>query len=65
MISHEIRSRKVTMGFKPSLYKKFQKIAHIQNVSPTQIVTVYMEKYVKEHQADLEIYDSLYPDEKE
>lgn len=55
----EIKSRKVTMGYRPSVYEKFQKIAYIQSVSPNQILAEYMEKYVKAYQSDLDVYDEL------
>ena len=60
--TNETRSRKVTLGFRPSLYEKLQKIAHQKQVAPTNLITEWMEGYVKSNQNLVHEYDADHPE---
>ena len=55
----ETKSRKVNLGFKPSVYTAFQQIAYVQNTSVNSILSEFMDKYVSEHQEELKEFATL------
>ena len=55
----EPKSRKVTLGFRPSVYTQFQKIAYIQNKSPNSVMSDFMDDYVEKNQRYVEMFDNL------
>lgn len=55
----ETKSKKVNLGFRPSVWSAFQQIAYVQNTSPNNILSDYVDWYIKEHQDELGEFEKL------
>lgn len=55
----ETKNKKVNLGFRPSAWSAFQQIAYVQNTSPNNILSDYVDWYIKEHQEELKEFEEL------
>jgi hypothetical protein len=53
------KKKSVTLSLLPSLHEDIQKIAYVQRRSFSEVVTMLLEQYREEHQADISEYDRV------
>ena len=53
------KKKSVTLSLLPSLHRDIQKIAYVQRRSFSEVVTMLLEQYRGEHQADISEYDKV------
>ena len=58
----ERKTRQVTMVFKPSVYEMFQKVAHMQQISPNSLLGSLIEHHVQQHLDLVKKYDTEHPE---
>ena len=56
-MAEEMKSKRLRILIKPSIYEKVSKIAFINDIPLSSIINDLLEKYVIEHQEDINCFD--------
>ena len=59
----ELRNKITTVSMRPSIYKKLQMISFIKSQPINSMINEALEKYVLEHQNEVNEYITLYPED--
>lgn len=51
--------KRISLAVLPSVYEDMQKIAYVDRMSMSEIVSDFMEKYVQENASKIEEYDKM------